>query len=63
MEAKYCAITVLFIFSSKVSPKKAKNADFNVFFGLILFLKTVAVPDHLPGSIKVKFVGSHDVEK
>ena len=30
MEAKYYAITVLFIFSLKVTPKKAKNADFNV---------------------------------
>ena len=30
---------------------------------LILFLKTGAVLDHLPGNIKVKIVGSHDVQK
>ena len=33
------------------------------FFGLILFLKTDAVLDHVPESIKVKFVWSHDVQK
>ena len=34
---------------------KVKKADFNaVSFGLIPFLKTVAVLDHLPESIKVK---------
>ena len=45
-------------------PKKAKNAGFNgFFFGLIQFLKTDAVLDHLPESIKVKFVGPHDIKK
>ena len=34
-----------------------------VFFGLIPFLNTDAVLDHLPESIKVKFVGSHDIKK
>ena len=33
------------------------------FFGLIQFLKTDAVLDHLPQSIKVKFVGPHDIKK
>ena len=52
------------MFSLKVSPKNAKNADFNVFFaGLILLIKTDAVLDHLPGSVKVKFMGSHGVKK
>ena len=54
MEAKDSTITVLFRFSPEISPKKAKNADFNDFFGLIPFLKTDAVLDHLPESIKVK---------
>ena len=36
---------------------------FNCFFGLIPFLKHDAVPDHFPESIKVKFVGSHDIKK
>ena len=31
-----------------------------VFFGLVSFLKTDAVLDHLPESIKIKFVGPHD---
>ena len=34
-----------------------------VFFGLVPFLNTDAVLDHLPESIKVKFVGSHDIKK
>ena len=34
-----------------------------LFFGLIPFLKTDAVLDHLLESIKVKVVGSHDVKK
>ena len=63
MEAKYCAITVLFRFLPEKSSKKAKNAGFNGFFGLISFLKTDAVLDHLPESIKVKFVGSHNIKK
>ena len=64
MEAKYCAITVLFRLSPEISPKKDKNAGFNgFFFGLIQFLKTDAVLDHLPESIKVKFVGSRDIKK
>ena len=58
-----CAITVLFRFSPEISPKKTKNARFNCFFGLIPFLKTDAVLDHLPETIKVKFVGSHDIKK
>ena len=33
------------------------------FFGLIQFLKTGAVLDHLPESIKVKFVGSRDIKR
>ena len=40
---EYCAITVLFRFSPEISPKKAKNADFNYFFGLIPFLETDVV--------------------
>ena len=52
MGAKSCANTVLFRISSQISPKKAKNADCNDFFGLIPFLKTDAVLNHLPESIK-----------
>ena len=64
MEAKYCAITVLFRFSPEISPKKAKNTDLNGFFGLLIpFLKTDAVLDDLTESIKVKFVGSHNFKK
>ena len=58
-----CAITVLFRFSPETSPKNAKNAGFNCVFGLIAFLNTDAVLDHLPESIKVKFVWSHDIKK
>ena len=32
MEAKYCAITVLFRLSPEISPKKDKNAGFNGVF-------------------------------
>ena len=47
--------TVLWRISPQISPQKVKKADFNaVSFGLIPFLKTVAVLDHLPESIKVK---------
>ena len=46
---------VLWRISPQISPQKVKKADFNaVSFGLIPFLKTVAVLDHLPESIKVK---------
>ena len=58
MEANYCAVTVSFRVSPEISPKKTKSARFKVFFGLIPFLKTDAVLDHLPESIKVKFVVS-----
>ena len=50
MEGKYCSITVFFRFSPGISPKKAENADFNGLFGLIPFLKTEVVLDHLPES-------------
>ena len=33
------------------------------FFSLIPFLKTDAVLDHLLQSVKVKFVGPHDIKK
>ena len=47
--------TVLWRISPQISPQKVKKADFNaVSFGLIPFLKTFAVLDHLPESIKVK---------
>ena len=63
-EGKYCAVTVSSRFSPEMSRKKTKNARFNIFFfGLIPFLKTDAVVDHLPENIKVKFVGSHDIKK
>ena len=47
---KYCSITVFFGFSLEISPKKAKNVDFNGFFDLIPFLKTDAGLDHFPES-------------
>ena len=47
----------------EISPKKERNARFNCFLGLILFLKPDAVLDHFPDSIKVQFVGSHDIKK
>ena len=50
MEVKYCSITVFFGFSVEISPKNAKNIDFNGFFDLISFLKIDAGLDHFPGS-------------
>ena len=62
MEAKYWAV----LFQSDSHRKhhqRRPKMHVLIFFGLIPFLKTDAVLDHLPESIKVKVVGSHDVKK
>ena len=57
MEAKYCAVLFQSDSHRKYHQRRPKMHVL-IFFGLIPFLKTDAVLDHLPESIKVKFVVS-----
>ena len=50
-------------YHGKYHQRRPKMQVLMVFFGLIPFLKSDAVLDHLPESIKVKFVESHDSKK
>ena len=62
MERKWSIVQLLFYSDchQKFHQRRLKMQVLMVFFGLVSFLKTDAVLDHLPESIKVKFVGPHD---
>ena len=47
----------------KYHQRRPKKHVLIVFLSFIPLLKTDAVLDHLTESIKVKFVGSHDIKK